>query len=404
VIALRVLDLADESGALCGRILADLGADVVKIEPPSGDPGRRMPPFADDRPDPNRSLSWLAANAGKRSITCNLGSTTGRDLFCRLAERADVVVATEPLPAGLDYAALSALNPRLIFVSITPYGAGSACPASDLEVTASSGALWLAGDPESEPVRTAYPMAPAWTGMYGAAGALMALLARDSTGHGQYVDVSGQASMLTAISHAPVFWDLLREEQPRSGPFLVGRSVTGVRFRNIWPCRDGYITFALYGGAAGRATGRALVAWMEERGGAPEALKAIDWDQFDVATAPAELVAQVEDAIGPFFLTLTKDEFSREVGGRNMLGYPVGTVEDIARDEQLEARGFWQTLGPPWDSTPIRFPGSFAFVDAERLPGPCSAPRLGEHNTEVYGSELGLSSEEVTALPSAGVL
>jgi benzylsuccinate CoA-transferase BbsE subunit len=409
LISLRVLDLADESGALCGRILADLGADVIKVEPPGGDPGRHVPPFADDQPDPERSLSWLAANAGKRSITCDLSSPTGRDLFRRLAERADVVVTTRPLGPGLAYDDLAERNPRLIVATLTPYGdRGSLadCPASDLEVTASSGALWLAGDPEGEPVRTGLPMAPAWTGMYGAAGVLMAAVAREVTGRGQCVDVSGQTSMLTAISHAPVFWDLLGEEQSRSGPFLEGRSVTGARFRNIWPCRDGYVTFALYGGAAGRATGRALVAWMEERGGAPDVLKAINWNEFDVATTSPELVASLEAAIGPFFLSLTKEEFFRGVGERSMLGYPVATVEDIAHDEQLAARGFWQTIAPPWDSSapPIRFPGSFMLVDGERLPVERTAPRLGEHNLEVYSGELGLSPQEVTALRSAGVL
>jgi benzylsuccinate CoA-transferase BbsE subunit len=408
-VSLRVLDLADENGALCGRILADLGADVVKVEPPGGDPGRRVPPFANDRPDPERSLTWLSFNAGKRGITCNLDTPTGRDLFFRLAESADVVVTTGHLGAGLEYEDLSSPNPRLIYASLTSYGTWGprvSCPASDLEVTASSGALWLAGDPDREPVRTAYPMAPAWTGMYGAAGVLTAMLARETTGRGQYVDVSGQASMLTAISHAPVFWDLLGEEQSRSGPFLVGRSVSGVQFRNIWPCRDGHLTFALYGGASGRATAKALVAWMDERGGAPEPLKRIDWDQFDVATATPEVVAEVEEAIGPFFLTLTKEEFFRAVGERNMLGYPVATVEDIAGDEQLAARGFWQTVPPPWDGSevPVRFPGSFMVVDDQRLPVTRSAPRLGEHNSEVYVGELGLRPQEVTALRSAGVL
>jgi crotonobetainyl-CoA:carnitine CoA-transferase CaiB-like acyl-CoA transferase len=210
--------------------------------------------------------------------------------------------------------------------------------------------------------------------------------------------------MLTATSHAPIFWDLLGEEQARSGPFLVGRSVTGVQFRNIWPCRDGYVTFALYGGAAGRATGRALVAWMDERGLAPDWLKDIDWDQFDVATASPDLVGRIEEAIGPFFLTLTKDEFFRGVGRRNMLGYPVATVADIDRDEQLATRDFWQSVPAPWGDGPVKFPGGFALFDGQRLPITRSAPRLGEHNLEVYRDELGLSPDEIGALRSAGVI
>jgi crotonobetainyl-CoA:carnitine CoA-transferase CaiB-like acyl-CoA transferase len=407
-VVLRVLDLADETGSLCGRILADLGADVLKVEPPGGDPGRRVPPFAHDRPDLESSLSWLAANAGKRGVTCNLDSETGRELFVRLVERADVVVSTARyLGPGLQYDDLQGLNPRLIFAELRPYGAHGPLdsrPASDLEVTAASGALWLAGDPDGVPVRTSYPMSPAWTGMYAACGVLLAVVARDTSGRGQFVDISAQASMLTAISHAPVFWDLLGEEQSRSGPFLVGRSVTGAQFRNIWPCRDGYITFALYGGAAGRATARALVAWMDERGGAPDGLKQIDWDQFDVATASPELVGRIEAGIGPFFETLTKDEFFRGVGERNMLGYPVATVADIDRDEQLAARDFWQTLPSAWGEGPVRFPGGFALFDGERLEVKRSAPRLGEHNLEVYRDELGLSPDEIVTLRSAGVL
>src|SRR5207249_1271731 len=114
------------------------------------------------------------------------------------------------------------------------------------------------------------------------------LLARDASGLGQRVDVSAQESMITAIAHAPTFWDLLGEDPLRRGPYLSGRSVSGAAFRNIWPCRDGYVTFALYGGAAGRQAARALASWMEERGAATGALGRMDWDGFDVATASQE--------------------------------------------------------------------------------------------------------------------
>src|SRR5437879_4708281 len=139
-----------------------------------------------------------------------------------------------------------------------------------------------------------------WAGMCAAMGTLMAVLARDATGHGQHVDVSAQASMITAISHAPVFWDLLHEEQVRSGPYLTGRSVTGANYRMIWPCRDGYVAFALYGGPAGRETNKALVSWMKERGIDPGVLAEVDWDSFDVATLSPQRVTELESAIRPF--------------------------------------------------------------------------------------------------------
>ncbi len=408
---LRVLDLADESGFLCGRILADLGADVLKVEPPDGDLGRTAPPFADDRAEPDRSLTWLAGNVNKRGITCNLEVESGRALFRRLAERADVVITTftpEQLQRrGLDYDSLSSIDPRLVLTTITPFGADGPladCPGSDLVATAAGGALWLAGDPDGPPVRGTLPMSPAWTGMYAAVGTLLAVLARDATGRGQHVDTSAQASMVTAISHAPLFWDLLGEDPKRSGPFLSGRSVTGARFRNVWPCKDGYVTFALYGGPAGRHTSKALVVWMAERGAARAALAAVDWDRFDVATATQEVVDALEDEIAPFLLGLTKAEFFEGVIGRNMLGYPVADTEDIRRDEQLEARNFWQQVEAPWGGSTLTFPGSFALFDGARPPIRRGAPGVGEHNVEVYVGELGLTTHELVALRGAGAV
>jgi crotonobetainyl-CoA:carnitine CoA-transferase CaiB-like acyl-CoA transferase len=410
---LRVLDLADESGFLCGRILADLGADVVKVEPPGGDRGRRVPPFADDRPELERSLSWLAGNVNKRGITCDLGCESGRALFRCLAERADVVVETFPVGyldgLGLGYAALAEANRGLILTSITPYGGigpRADWPGSDLEINAASGTLWLAGDPDKPPVRTSLPTSPGWSGLGAAMGTLTALLARDATGLGQHVDVSAQASLLAAIAHAPIFWDIARENPGRSGPYISGRSVSGAAFRNIWPCRDGYVAFALYGGPVGRQTGKTLVAWMEERGGAPESIRKFDWDSFDVATASRETVAELEAAIGPFLLGLTRREFFKGVVERNMLGYPAATVEDIWRDEQLAARGFWQQVEVPWGRAgeTLPFPGSFALFDGERPAIRRPAPRLGEHNAEIYGGELGLTAEDLAALRGAGVI
>ena len=456
---LRVLDLADGSGALCGRILGDLGADVVKIEPPGGEAARREPPFAGDIPDNDRSLTWFAANLNKRAITLDITCETGWALFMRLVETADVVVSTPtggrriagaraaerslrgskgagapfeiparrggdadvhqqptaaaaPLeipPRGwqrLDYEELAAINPRVIVVSMTPYGIDADFQAaSDLEVTASSGSLWLAGEAGRTPVRTSVPQSPAWTGMYAAAGVLTAVLARDVTGRGQQVDVSAQAGMLTATSQAPIFWDLLREEQYRSGPFLVGRSVTGAQFRNIWPCRDGYVTFALYGGQAGRDSGRALVAWMNEVMpiGAPPVLQQLDWDQLDIATAPQSVVDDIEAAIAPFFAALSKAEFSTSVTSRNILGYPCSTVDDMAADPQLVSRGFWQPVDTAWNGQ-VCVPGSFALFDGVRPPVRGPAPRIGQHNVDILCDELGLARDELAALRSAGVI
>ncbi len=387
---LRVLDLADASGYVCGRTLADLGADVVKVEPPGGDSGRWEPPFAEDQPGVDRSLAWLAGNRNKRGIVVDLDSPD----FTSLAAVADVIVETSP-PQRIDYAALRQANPALVYTTISPFGCDSPLaktPAGDLEITAASGSLWLAGEPGGTPVRSTLPQTANWAGMYAAMGTLMAVLARDANGGaGQHVDVSAQASMVTAISHAHIFWDLLGEEPYRSGPFLTGRSVNGARFRNIWPCRDGYVTFALYGGPAGRDSSRELVAWIEEAQGASPALKAVDWSTFDPTRATQAQVDALEADIAPFIQSLTKDEFFARFVERNMLGYKVSTVEDILDDPQLAARAFWHQVQSPWTAgQTLPFPGSFGLFDGQRSIPRRLAPALGEHTAEVLCEWLGV--------------
>ena len=381
----RVVELADGWGAHCGRILADLGADVVKVEPPEGDSARSRPPFIGGRAGPDRGVWWIALNANKRGVSIDLARADGREALRRLVEDADVLVEAFG-PRGLAERGIDVASDRLIHTTITPYGSDgplAAAPASDLEVTAASGALWLAGDPGGPPVRTTLPQSPFWAGMYGAMGTLFALVARGFTGRGQHVDTSAQASMVTVTPPAPVHWDVVRDEHGRLGPFLLGRSIVGARFRNIWRCADGYVSFAIQGGAIGRHTGRMLVEWMASRGEAPATMRAIDWDTFDNTTLSQEQVEALEAAVAPFFERLTKREFFEGVVARNMLGYPVATVEDVAADEQLEARGFWQEVELPEAGRSVLFPGGFALFDGARPRIRRPAPRLAEHNAEL---------------------
>ena len=405
----RALDLADGSGALCGRILAELGADVIKIEPPGGEPDRLTPPFLADRPGPDRSLTWVAGNVNKRGITLSLDDPRGVALFERLAATAAIVIESDApgtLEAkGLGYRRLARDHPQLILVSISAYGQDgplAACPGSDLEVTAASGSLWLAGEEHRPPVRTSQPQSPSWSGMYGAMGALLAYVAARRSGSGQHVDVSAQASMTTVHPPAPIFWDVLGEEHRRLGPFLLGRSIVGSRFRNLWPCADGYVSFAIQGGAIGRHTGRMLVEWMSLRGSVPPVLAMVAWDTFDNSTLTQDEVDGLEAAIAPFLLGLTKREFYAGVVERKMLGYPVGDAADALADPQLEARGFWQTVSVDGvDGLP--FPGGSMLFDGVRPALRRGAPRLGQHNDEIY-AEIGVGSNELAGLLAAGVL
>src|SRR5439155_3075421 len=142
----------------------------------------------------------------------------------------------------------------------------------------------------------------------GAMGTLFAVVARGATGRGQRVDTSAQAAMVTVVPPANIHWDQRREEHTRLGPFLFGRSIVGARFRNIWRCRDGYVSFAIQGGAIGRHTGTQLTEWMRLRGALPDVLARIDWERFDNTTLRQDEVEQLEGAIAPFFESLSKRE------------------------------------------------------------------------------------------------
>ena len=367
---------SEAAAAHAARILADLGADVLKLEPQQGDGARWRPPFVDRSID--GSCWWIPLDANKRRATLT------RAALAMLVRGADVVLQGR-MSVAFDEVARA--NPAAVLVTITPYGASGPladAPASDLEITAASGSLWLAGEPGRAPVRSTLPQSPFWAGMYAAMGALVALAARWRTGRGQEVDVSGQASMATVHPPAIVHWDVAGEAHERLGPALIGRSIVGARFRNIWPCADGYVSFAIQGGPIGRHTGRQLAEWMRERGAFDDLVGAIDWEAFDNRVLTQAQVDRLEASVARFLLTLTKREFFAGVIARNMLGYPAADARDIFADEQLEARAFWQTIRV--GEREVRFPGGFALFDGARPAIRRRAPRLGEHNDEVFGA------------------
>lgn len=354
-----VLDWSGRLGWLAGRLLADLGAHVRKVEAPESDVS---------------SADWCALNINKKLIRADLSVAAGRRALDEMAATADILIATPNLGNDdlrlFDYERLSAINPRLIVIAITPFGLTgpkARWQASDIEIMAASGAMALAGEPEGTPLRVSAPQSYAWAGSQAAVGALTALAARWRTGRGQLVDVSAQAAVITALSHAPTFVDILGITPTRAGAYMTGRSVTGAKYRVFWPCRDGFINFILYGGAAGRRTNEQLVAWMREKGFDLGPLGAIDWARFSPTRATQTEVDAMEIPIGRFIGSLTKREFLEGAHKREMLGYPVSNTADIATDPQLEARGFWQDLPGP-DGRTERHCGCFVIVDGERPP------------------------------------
>src|SRR6266568_4607030 len=407
----RVLDLTGPLGFLTGKIFGDLGADVIKVEPPGGDASRRLPPFLGNGNGSQQSLYWLAYNSNKRGISLNLQSERGRELFSQLALESDFIIESFPPRVreqlGFEYESLQHQNPGLILVSISPFGQEGPykdLQGSDLEIMALSGAMSLAGEKDGEPMRVSVPQAPMWVGAEAAMGALTALAYRSTTGLGQQVDVSAQVAVMSALAHAPAFWDLNRVNPERAGVFVTGRSVLGAKMRVMWPCKDGWINFIIYGGAAGRHTNQQLVAWMTEKGLASEGLKEIDWNIFAVTNVAQSEVDRLEAPIAGFFAAVTKDEFLEGAIKRQMLGYPVATIADIDRNPQLHARNFWQHVEDGGTGKTLKYPGGFAVINGQRLQIRRAAPRVGEHNAEVYGAALGLNESEIAWLQADGLV
>ncbi|MBI4480516.1 MAG: CoA transferase [Acidobacteria bacterium] len=407
----RVLDLTTPLGHLCGKILGDLGAEVIKIEPPAGDAGRLRVPIYTDPTGARHSLFWLSYNSNKRGITLDLETAEGKQLFERLAEKVDIVLESFPPGTmeslGIGYMSLAARNAKLVYTAITPFGQTGPYRdfrAEDLEIQALCGVMSLTGYPGKPPLRISLSQSEAWASLYGAMGTLTAYHYRQRSGEGQFVDVSAQAACVIQCVHAPFFWDFNRELPTREGEFMTGRTITGAKFRTVWPCRDGYLTFIIYGGPAGQKTNRALTEWMDSNGLAPEFMKTKDWDRFDVNVVAQEEIDQMESAIGKFFTGITKAEYMKGLVARGMLGYPISTAADILADEQLAFRKFWDTVTVDGRSEPVLFPGEFAQFSEMDCRIRRLAPRLGEHNAEVYGEELCISSSEIARMRAARII
>jgi crotonobetainyl-CoA:carnitine CoA-transferase CaiB-like acyl-CoA transferase len=308
---------------------------------------------------------------------------------------------------NLGYAQLSEQNPGVILVSITPFGQAGPYKefrASDLEIMALSGAMSLAGEKDGEPMRITAPQAAMWAGAEAAMGGLTALAYRSISRKGQHVDVSAQVAVMAALAHAPAFWDLNGVNPERAGIYITGRSLTGAKMRVFWPCKDGWINFILYGGAAGRHANKQLSAWMGEKGLAPEWFGEIDWSKFDVTNITQEEVDALESPIARFFSTLSKREFLEGAVQREILGYPVFTVKDIYADRQLSARNFWQDVNDPKLGSTLKYPGGFALFNGQRPAIIRPAPYLGEHNRAVFTEKLGLTQTEIDQLEAFGVI
>ncbi len=400
---IRILDLSDERGFLAGKILGDLGADVIKIEPPGGDLEGRRGPYLAGGEDPERSLSWLALNTSKRGVTLNLEVEPGRALFRDLAATADVVLETSAPglldERGIGYASLRENQPRLIFCSLTPFGqAGpyAGYTAHDLTVVAMGGNAALTGDADRPPVRCTLPTAYLHAGPEAAAGIAMALYGREITGRGQLVDVSMQECQLSTLMTGAGQYALTGKLGRRSGAIL-GNT------REIWKAKDGYVTFGLRGGAARVPNLIATVEYMAESDMAPEWLRKLDWAHYNVNNLTFDEIERLETVFGDFFASKTRRELYEQALNRRIMLAPCNDAKEILEQSQLRSRELFTTLEYPELGVSIEHPDFFAKSSATRIGLRRRAPRVGEHNAEVF-AELGLGPGEMETLTLEGVI
>ncbi|MDA1240770.1 MAG: CoA transferase [Chloroflexi bacterium] len=405
----RVLDMAGESGLFAGRMLAELGADVVRLEPPGGDAVRRRPPFLESPETPSEasgdavSLYHLHFNAGKRGITLDRERPEGEALFQRLLRAYDVLLVSgtpaEIEAQRLDFASVSATHASLIWVGITPFGPEGPMRnwrADDLVGVAMSGLMYLNGLPEDPPLAPGAEQGYHMASLVAVTGALIALTARnrDPEGRGRRVDVSMQeAAAMSTLQTANANHFAWHGRVPRRN----GLAATGIR--NLFPCADGkWISFTIPVGT-GPLWGH-FVEWLDEQR-VPHELSGEQW--FDAAFRLPYAEA-VGEAIGRLVATMPRDTVFHEGQRRRLLTMPVNDVADLLRDEQLRSRGFFVALDHPALGQSFEVPGApYRFSATPAGIGRC-APAPGEHNAEVFAALDGLGADELSALTRAGIL
>jgi crotonobetainyl-CoA:carnitine CoA-transferase CaiB-like acyl-CoA transferase len=408
----RVLDLTTERGLLCGQLLGDMGADVVKVEPPGGSPARTLGPFYNDAPHRDRSLYWWAYNRNKRGITLDIDREEGRDLLRRLVERTDFLIESfNPgflAERGLGFDELSRINPALIYVSITPFGQDgpkASYADSDLIILAAGGPLVLAGDDDRPPVRLSIPQAYLHASADAAVGALAAHHERVRSSLGQQVDVSAAQSVAIATQSYILAAPLGSPEARRmSGGIKLG----GLDIPLVWPAKDGYIAMTfLFGSALGVFT-RKLMHYLCENGFCDTATRDKDWiaygEMLFSGQEPLSEFERIKTLVANFTRIHTKAELLQLAVERGFLMTPVSTVAEVVESPQLESRGYFQTVEHPELGASFRYPGPFAKFSATPIQYRHRAPTVGEHNREVYRDEIMMSDREFAELVKKGII
>ena len=386
---LIALDLSGLQGQFAGRILADLGMRVIKVEPPGGDPARGVGPFAGDVPGRERSLRFAFLNGGKESVTLDVATADGRALLLELAGRADVVIESfapgRLAELGLGWEALKERNPRLILASITgfgQYGPRAGWKAPDIVGVATGGLMYISGDPELPPVRPPETQGYYYASVFAAYGILLALWG----GGGQHIDCSMEEAVATQ--------EHMIREAAFDGVAIVrnGSQHKHAAPANIFPCRDGYVFLFVLAPPHWKAF---LDVW-------PDHPPELDDEALRPPHKRRARIDLINPAVEEFTRRHTKAELVELLQGNGIPCLPVNSPSDFLAEEQIRVREFVGPVSSPalGDYAMPRFPALF---DGARPPAAGPPPELGAGNAAVYG-ELGLAAADLELLAARGVI
>ena len=381
---LRVIDLTDDFGEAAGRVLADLGAEVIKVEPPSGCASRHRGASDTD----GTAFHWRAWGRGKRSVVLDLQTADGIDALHRLLASADILLETatsaERTAWGINVDDVADAYPRLVHVSITPFGVTGPladAPATDMTLSAAGGFLNHQGDRDRPPLPIGFPETANHGAVQAAADAITAIYERERSGLGQHLDTSMQAAVVgtllwtasyAAVDRNPTFSGDDRADGPSDRG---GEVVPGVRNPVVEPCADGFVVMTFVLGAQGNAAFAAAIRWLEDEGVLDEDLCGRDWepwiDEMKAGELPAEMGARAMRAVLDFLKTKTKAEIHARSVTDKLLIAPANNAKDLLADPQLLARDFWVDV----DGLPL--PGPFAVLSETPIVYEGGAPVLG---------------------------
>lgn len=409
---IRVLELTDEKGQYCGKLMADMGADIIKIEPPGGAAERRVGPFVDDAPHPDRSLYFWHYNTNKRGITLNLETPQGQQIFKDLARRVDVIVESMK-PGyldrlGLGWSALREINPRLIMTSIAPFGQTGPWRdfvTSDL-VSMAAGPLASNGYdhiPESPPSHGLWDNAYQTGCHFAFIGTLVAIFDRDRTGQGQYLDASIHEANACTTEGAFPQWEYNKQVVLRQ----TGRHASATPSLN-WQimCTDGKYANLMGGLPRSQESWRLLLKWMADEGKAEDLLdeKYADITKFRGFGARSAETDHITDVVIRFMQSRTSDEVYHGAQTRGMAWGQIRSPDEGLNDPHWEDRGFFVKAEHPELGREIRYLGAPYQLYGSPWSLRRVAPKLGEHTVAVLHEELGIPKSKLVQMAEAGII